>query len=30
MLNAYGIDVMHFGLLMTVNLAIGYTTPPVA
>jgi len=29
MLNAYGIDVMHFGLLMTVNLAIGYTTPPV-
>jgi C4-dicarboxylate transporter DctM subunit len=29
LLNAYGIDVMHFGLLMTVNLAIGYTTPPV-
>jgi tripartite ATP-independent transporter DctM subunit len=29
MLRAYGIDLMHFGLLMTVNLAIGYTTPPV-
>lgn len=29
MLGAYGIDLMHFGLLMTVNLAIGYTTPPV-
>jgi tripartite ATP-independent transporter DctM subunit len=29
MLRAYGIDLMHFGLLMTVNLAIGYCTPPV-
>lgn len=29
MLNAFGIDLMHFGLLMTVNLAIGYITPPV-
>jgi tripartite ATP-independent transporter DctM subunit len=29
MLKAYGIDLMHFGLLMTVNLAIGYITPPV-
>ncbi|NTV35074.1 MAG: TRAP transporter large permease, partial [Deltaproteobacteria bacterium] len=29
LLNAYGIDVMHFGMLFTVNLAIGYTTPPV-
>jgi len=23
------VDFMHFGLLMTVNLAIGYCTPPV-
>ncbi len=29
MLSAFGIDPMHFGLLMTVNLAIGYCTPPV-
>jgi len=29
LLNAYGIDVMQFGMLFTVNLAIGYTTPPV-
>ena len=29
MLSTFGIDVMHFGLLMTVNLAIGYCTPPV-
>ncbi|MGC8908884.1 MAG: TRAP transporter large permease, partial [Desulfomonilaceae bacterium] len=29
MLNAFHIDPMHFGLLMTVNLAIGYCTPPV-
>jgi len=29
MLGTFGIDVMHFGLLMTVNLAIGYCTPPV-
>ncbi|HSO60550.1 MAG TPA: TRAP transporter large permease subunit, partial [Desulfobacterales bacterium] len=25
----FDIDFMHFGLLMTVNLAIGYCTPPV-
>lgn len=29
MLNAFHIDPLHFGLLMTVNLAIGYCTPPV-
>jgi len=29
MLNAFGIDPMHFGLIMTVNLAIGYCTPPM-
>ncbi|MFH0825685.1 MAG: TRAP transporter large permease [Pseudomonadota bacterium] len=29
MLAAFHIDPMHFGLLMTVNLAIGYCTPPV-
>ncbi len=29
LLSGYGIDAMHFGLLMTVNLAIGYTTPPM-
>ena len=29
MLLAYGINPIHFGLLMTVNLAIGYCTPPV-
>ncbi|MGD9972858.1 MAG: TRAP transporter large permease, partial [Desulfatirhabdiaceae bacterium] len=29
LLAAFGIDPIHFGLLMTVNLAIGYTTPPV-
>ncbi len=29
LLGTFGIDVMHFGLLMTVNLAIGYCTPPV-
>ncbi len=29
MLGTFGVDVMHFGLLMTVNLAIGYCTPPV-
>ena len=28
-LPTFGIDFMHFGLLMTVNLAIGYRTPPV-
>ncbi|WP_226989380.1 TRAP transporter large permease subunit, partial [Desulfuromonas sp. TF] len=25
----FGIDTMHFGLLMTVNLGIGYCTPPL-
>lgn len=25
----YGIDPIHFGLIMTVNLAIGFITPPV-
>ena len=29
MLAAYGINPIHFGLLMTVNMAIGYCTPPV-
>ncbi len=29
MLGAFGIDTMHFGLIMTVNLAIGYCTPPM-
>jgi len=29
MLDAFGIDMMHFGLIMTVNLAIGYCTPPM-
>ncbi len=29
MLEQYGINVVHFGLLMTINLAIGYTTPPL-
>ena len=29
MLAVYGINPIHFGLLMTVNLAIGYCTPPV-
>ncbi|MBI5237866.1 MAG: TRAP transporter large permease [Deltaproteobacteria bacterium] len=29
MLAAFHIDPLHFGLLMTVNLAIGYCTPPV-
>ncbi|RJQ60310.1 MAG: TRAP transporter large permease [Desulfobacteraceae bacterium] len=29
MLDAYGIHWMHFGLILTVNLAIGYCTPPV-
>jgi len=25
----FGIDVLHFGLLMTINLGIGYVTPPM-
>lgn len=29
MLEQYNINVVHFGLLMTVNLAIGYCTPPL-
>jgi tripartite ATP-independent transporter DctM subunit len=29
MLAAFHIDPLHFGLIMTVNLAIGYCTPPV-
>lgn len=29
MLAAFHIDPMHFGLIMTVNLAIGYCTPPM-
>lgn len=29
MLHAFHVDPMHFGLIMTVNLAIGYCTPPV-
>jgi C4-dicarboxylate transporter DctM subunit len=29
MLAKFGINSLHFGLLMTVNLGIGYVTPPV-
>jgi C4-dicarboxylate transporter DctM subunit len=29
MLQSFGINPMHFGLIMTVNLAIGYCTPPM-
>jgi len=29
MLDAFGINPMHFGLIMTINLAIGYSTPPM-
>ena len=29
MLEAFGVNFMHFGLLFTVNLAIGYCTPPM-
>ena len=29
MLDALNIDWMHFGIIMTVNLAIGYCTPPM-
>ena len=29
MLEAFGISSMHFGLILTVNLAIGYCTPPM-
>ncbi|HLO10510.1 MAG TPA: TRAP transporter large permease subunit, partial [Desulfobacteria bacterium] len=27
--NALGIDLVHFGIVMTVNMAIGQITPPV-
>jgi TRAP-type C4-dicarboxylate transport system permease large subunit len=30
MINAVGIDPIHFGLVVTLNLAIGQQTPPVA
>jgi TRAP-type C4-dicarboxylate transport system permease large subunit len=30
MVNAVGIDPIHFGLVVTLNLAIGQQTPPVA
>jgi C4-dicarboxylate transporter DctM subunit len=29
MLDAFDISFVHFGLIMTVNLAIGYCTPPM-
>lgn len=29
LLNQFGVDTMHFGLLMTINLGIGYCTPPL-
>ena len=29
LLTKFGIDTMHFGLLMTINLGIGYCTPPL-
>jgi C4-dicarboxylate transporter DctM subunit len=29
LLGAFNVDPMHFGLIMTVNLAIGYCTPPM-
>ncbi len=29
MLSRFGVDPLHFGLLMTVNLGIGYCTPPL-
>ncbi len=29
MLTVFNIDPMHFGLIMTINLAIGYCTPPM-
>lgn len=25
----YGVDPIHFGIVMTVNLAIGFVTPPI-
>ncbi|BCL61543.1 hypothetical protein DGMP_22360 [Desulfomarina profundi] len=29
LLDKFGINTMHFGLLMTINLGIGYCTPPL-
>lgn len=29
MLDAFNVDPLHFGLIMTLNLAIGYCTPPM-
>jgi C4-dicarboxylate transporter DctM subunit len=29
MLEPFGVDWLHFGLILTVNLAIGYCTPPM-
>jgi C4-dicarboxylate transporter DctM subunit len=29
LLHKYGINTLHFGLLMTINLGIGYCTPPL-
>lgn len=29
LLSKFGIDTMHFGMLMTINLGIGYCTPPL-
>ncbi|GAB6191574.1 TRAP transporter large permease [Desulfocastanea catecholica] len=29
LLSKFGIDTMHFGLIMTINLGIGYCTPPL-
>jgi C4-dicarboxylate transporter DctM subunit len=29
-LQPYGIDPIHFGIIMTLNLAVGFITPPVA
>lgn len=29
LLKQFGVDTMHFGLLMTINLGIGYCTPPL-
>lgn len=29
LLDKFGVDTMHFGLVMTINLGIGYCTPPL-
>jgi C4-dicarboxylate transporter DctM subunit len=29
LLTQFGIDTLHFGLIMTINLGIGYCTPPL-